>query len=54
MKVKLLVVEDEPDITEVLKVGMEKEGFEVNALNHTLEALEQFRLGKYDMVICLT
>jgi DNA-binding response OmpR family regulator len=52
MKVKLLVVDDEPDITEVPKVGLEKEGFEeVNALNHPLEALEQFRPGKYDMVI---
>jgi DNA-binding response OmpR family regulator len=51
VKGRLLVVDDEPDITEVLKVGLEKEGFEVNAFTRPLEALEQFKPGQYDMVM---
>jgi DNA-binding response OmpR family regulator len=51
MTVRLLVVDDEPDITTVLKAGLEKEGFEVDALNNPLEALEKFKPGLYDMVM---
>ena len=51
MKARLLVVDDETDITTVLKMGLEKEGFEVNALNSPIEALQKFAPGQYDMVM---
>jgi DNA-binding response OmpR family regulator len=51
MTVRLLVVDDEPDITAVLKAGLEKHGFEVDTFNHPVEALEKFRPGVYDMVM---
>ena len=51
MAVRLLVVDDEPDITTVLKAGLEREGFVVDAFNHPLKALENFGPGMYDMVM---
>ena len=51
MAARLLVVDDEPDITTVLKAGLEKEGFAVEAFNHPLKALENFTPGAYDMVM---
>ena len=51
MRARLLVVDDEPDITAVLKAGLEREGFEVDAFNNPLEALDKFKPGMYDMVM---
>ena len=51
MKPRLLVVDDEPDITTVLKAGLEKDGFEVDTFNHPRDALEKFKPGVYDMVM---
>jgi DNA-binding NtrC family response regulator len=51
MTARLLVVDDEPDITTVLKAGLEREGFAVDTFNHPREALENFRPGMYDMVM---
>lgn len=50
-KYRLLVVDDEPDITHVLKKGLEKEGFEVNAFTDPVEALYGFKPGQYEMAI---
>lgn len=46
-----MLVDDEPDITTVMKAGLEREGFEVDAVNHPQEALDKFKPGTYDMVI---
>lgn len=51
MKGRLLLVDDEPDITGILKEVLEKEGFEVDAFTKPLEALEQFKPRQYDMVM---
>ena len=51
MAVRLLVVDDEPDITIVLKAGLEKDGFKVDTFNDPREALEEFKPGIYDMVM---
>ena len=40
-KGKILVVDDEPDIVELLKYNLEKEGLEVKSANYGLEALEK-------------
>ncbi len=40
---KLLVVDDDPDIVEVLKLGLQKNGFLVNAFTNPEEALQSFK-----------
>jgi DNA-binding response OmpR family regulator len=48
--VKILVVDDEPDITTSLKMGLERHGFQVDAYNDPRKALGDFKQGRYDMV----
>jgi two-component system, OmpR family, response regulator ChvI len=48
--VKILVVDDEPDITTSLKMGLERHGFQVDAYNDPRKALGDFKPGRYDMV----
>lgn len=50
-KHKLLLVDDEVDITSILKIGLEKEGFEVDAFNKPEKALSQFKPNYYDAII---
>ena len=40
---KLLVVDDDPDIAQVLKMGLLKNGFLVNAFTNPEEALQSFK-----------
>jgi DNA-binding response OmpR family regulator len=49
----LLVVDDEPDITFAFSVGLEDNGFEVDAFNDPLLALEAFKEQKksYDLAL---
>ena len=46
-----MVVDDEADITSVMKQGLEKEGFDVDAFNNPLEALSSFKPGIYDLLL---
>lgn len=48
---KILLVDDEQDITSVLKTGLEKEGFEVTIFNKPEDALSSFEKGQFDDVI---
>jgi len=48
---KVLIVDDEPDITLVMKLGLEREGFEVQTFNDPMKALKGFESGMYDLVI---
>ena len=50
-KFRILVVDDEKDITTVMKMGLEREGFEVDAFNDPLKALEIFKGSTYDLVL---
>jgi DNA-binding response OmpR family regulator len=49
----LLVVDDEPDITFAFSMGLEDSGFEVDAFNDPLLALEAFKEQKksYDLAL---
>jgi len=52
-KSSLLLVEDDPDIREGLKLFLEMEGFEVHCAVHGREALDFFESGKKADVILL-
>ncbi|MGC2570924.1 MAG: response regulator [Candidatus Nitrosopolaris sp.] len=48
---KILLVDDEQDITTVFTLGLEDNGFEVDAFNDPLHALSGFKSGSYDLVL---
>lgn len=48
--VRLLIVDDEPDITSSLKLGLARAGFDVDVFNSPKEALAKFKPNYYDMV----
>ena len=48
---KILVVDDERDITSVIKKGLKSNGFEVDSYNDPILALEKFRARVYDILI---
>ncbi|GAI55832.1 unnamed protein product [marine sediment metagenome] len=48
---KILVVEDEHDIVEVIQMGLEKEGYEVDTAYDGVEALEKIKLNKPDLIV---
>ena len=50
-KYKVMIVDDEHDITTVFKMGLEKNEFIVTTFNDPLEALSKFRPGLYDLLI---
>ena len=47
----VLVVDDEPDVKLALKIALEENGFEVNAYDDPVIALDNFRKGAYDLLI---
>ena len=48
---RLLIVDDEPDITSVLRRGLEQYGFVVDTFNDPVEALSDFKVGYYDLLL---
>ena len=48
---KILIVDDEKNICELLRIYIEKEGFEVAIANDGKKALEMFRIDNPDLVI---
>jgi len=48
---RALVVEDDPDIVELIDHYLKAEGFEVEALGDGRQALERLRGGGHDVVI---
>jgi two-component system, OmpR family, response regulator ChvI len=48
---RILLVDDEFDITYTLKQGLEDRGFKVDPFNDPLEALSYFRCGMYDLAL---
>jgi DNA-binding NtrC family response regulator len=50
---RLLIVDDDPDIVQVLKVGLQKNRFLVNAFTNPEEALQSFksRAESYSLVL---
>jgi two-component system, OmpR family, response regulator ChvI len=50
-KRRILIVDDEPDVTFTLKKGLEEEGFQIDIFNDPLEAQSYFKAGQYDMLL---
>jgi DNA-binding response OmpR family regulator len=50
-KRRILIVDDEPDITMAISIILETNGFEVSSYNDPVLALSSFRPLYYDLVI---
>src|SRR5215467_12864137 len=50
-KQKILIVDDEPDITTALKMYLETQGFQVDVFTDPVYALAQFKAGFYRLLI---
>jgi DNA-binding response OmpR family regulator len=50
-KYRVMIVDDEQDITTLFKMGLENNQFIVETFNDSLEALSKFRPGLYDLLI---
>lgn len=48
---RILVVDDESDITESIKNGLTKKGFEVSTYNDPVKALDEYVPDSYDLVL---
>jgi two-component system, OmpR family, response regulator ChvI len=48
---KILIVDDEPDITLTLGKGLEQGGYDVHAFNDPLVALSNFKPDTYDLLL---
>ena len=48
---KIFIVDDEKDITSILKLGLETLGFEVDAFNDPAQAFSQYKAKHYDLII---
>jgi CheY-like chemotaxis protein/predicted transcriptional regulator len=48
---RILIIDDEPDITSALKNGLEHQGFKVDVFNEPLIALSNYSVGSYDLLI---
>lgn len=48
---KILVVDDEADVLDSVKSGLESKGFEVDAFDSPLKALHHFRKGVYEIAL---
>jgi len=48
---KILVVDDEPDITDIVSYNLRKEGFDVSISSDGADALETIRRNKFDLLI---
>ena len=50
-KNRILLVDDEHDITFSLRIGLENNGFAVDIFNDPQEALSNFKAGLYDLLL---
>src|SRR5438132_2177377 len=48
---RILLVDDEPDITTVFTLGLEDCGFKVDVFNDPMQALSCFKSGLYDLAL---
>ena len=51
MENKILIVDDEPDIVDLLSYNLKKDGFKVMTASDGEEALDKIRKNKFDLVI---
>ena len=50
-KLRILIVDDESDITTALKMYLELQGFQIDAFTNPADALTQFKAGFYHLLI---
>jgi DNA-binding response OmpR family regulator len=50
-KNRILIVDDEPDIAQVLKMGLEDNGFVVDVYNDPLDVISNFKADSYDLLL---
>ena len=50
-KNRILIVDDEPDIAQVLKMGLERNGFAVDTYNDPLDVVSNFKADSYDLLL---
>lgn len=51
-KLRVMIVDDEPDIATIMKLGLEKEGFLAEAFTDPLKALEYYQKeGLFDLAL---
>ena len=50
-KIKILIVDDDPDIVLTFKTGLESNGFEVDFYNDPFLALKNFKANFYDLLL---
>ncbi len=50
-KYRVMIVDDEQDITTIFRIGLESNQFIVTTFNDPLEALSKFKPGLYDLLI---
>jgi len=48
---RILLVDDEPDLTAIFSMGLEDNGLKVNTFNDPQLSLSEFKEGAYDLVI---
>jgi DNA-binding response OmpR family regulator len=48
---RILIVDDDSDITVTFRQGLETNGFEVDVFNDPVEALSNFRASRYDLLL---
>jgi two-component system, OmpR family, response regulator ChvI len=48
---RILIVDDEPDIAQVLEMGLEKKGFAVDVYNDPLDVISNFKADSYDLLL---
>ena len=50
-KQRILIVDDDSDISEVFKLSLEHDGFMVDTFNDPLLALSNYKVGSYDLLL---
>jgi DNA-binding response OmpR family regulator len=50
-KKRIMIVDDEKDISMIFKLGLERHGFDVEIFNNPFDALSHFRPGYYDLLL---
>ncbi|GIW65664.1 MAG: two-component system response regulator [Candidatus Parcubacteria bacterium] len=48
---KILLVDDTPEILEIVKIKLEQNGFMVDTANNGKEAIEKIKFNNYDLII---
>ncbi len=50
-RVRILIIDDEPDVILTLRTALEQNGFRTDSCNDSTLAYKNFRDGKYDLVL---